>query len=56
MARSPDEPSRSTPLAPLWVWLVLGETPRQATLIGGGVVMAAVIWHTLQSTKPQQDQ
>ena len=33
------------PLAPLWVWLVLAETPSQATLAGGAVVMAAVLGH-----------
>jgi drug/metabolite transporter (DMT)-like permease len=34
------------PLAPLWVWLVFAETPGAATLTGGALVMAAVIWHT----------
>lgn len=38
-----------TPLAPMWVWRFRGETPGPATVIGGGIVMAAVIWHTLQS-------
>lgn len=32
-----------TPLAPLWVWLVFSETPASATLIGGLIVMAAVV-------------
>ena len=41
-----------TPLAPLWVWLLLGETPGNATVVGGGIVMAAVVWHTLQTAKP----
>jgi drug/metabolite transporter (DMT)-like permease len=40
-----------TPLAPLWVWLFLGDVPGTATFIGGGIVMAAVIWHGLQSAK-----
>lgn len=31
-----------TPLAPLWVWLAFDETPRPATLIGGGIVLVAV--------------
>ncbi|GLS23470.1 hypothetical protein GCM10007874_64910 [Labrys miyagiensis] len=31
-----------TPLAPLWVWLAFGETPREATLIGGAIVLVAV--------------
>jgi drug/metabolite transporter (DMT)-like permease len=31
------------PLAPLWVWLALGEAPAAATLAGGSVVLAAVV-------------
>ncbi len=30
-------------LGPIWVWLLLGEAPTMVGLIGGGVVMAAVI-------------
>jgi drug/metabolite transporter (DMT)-like permease len=30
-------------LGPLWVWLALGEEPPQATLIGGAVVLAALV-------------
>ena len=33
------------PIAPLWVWLVFGETPGPATLLGGTVVFVAVFWH-----------
>jgi drug/metabolite transporter (DMT)-like permease len=29
-------------LAPLWVWLFLGETPSTATLIGGGILLLAL--------------
>ena len=36
------------PVAPLWVWLMFDETPAPATLIGGGIVMAAVIFHILR--------
>lgn len=32
-----------TPLAPLWVWLAFGETPSAATLLGGLIVMMAVL-------------
>lgn len=32
-----------TPLGTLWVWLAYGETPAVATLIGGTVVLAAVV-------------
>ena len=30
-------------LGPLWVWLALSERPSTATLVGGGVVVAAVV-------------
>ncbi len=33
------------PIAPLWVWLVFGETPDPATLLGAAVVFSAVFWH-----------
>lgn len=32
-----------TPLAPFWVWLAFSEAPATATLIGGAIVMAAVV-------------
>ena len=32
-------------LAPLWVWLLFNERPGTAALIGGAVVMAAVLWY-----------
>ena len=31
------------PLAPLWVWLVLGEVPAVASAIGGAIVLVAVL-------------
>ena len=34
-----------TVLAPLWVWLAFGESPAVATLVGGGIVLAAVVWY-----------
>jgi len=39
--------SLEAPLAPLWVWLALGETPGTSTLIGGSIVFAAVAIHLL---------
>ena len=33
------------PLTPLWVWLVMSETPTGPTLLGGIVVMAALFGH-----------
>ena len=38
-------------LGPLWVWLWLGETPRSWTLIGGAVVIAALIGHALSGMR-----
>jgi drug/metabolite transporter (DMT)-like permease len=32
-------------LGPIWVWLVHGEVPDQRTLIGGGIVFAALLAH-----------
>jgi drug/metabolite transporter (DMT)-like permease len=34
-----------TVLGPVWVWLVHGETPSQRTLLGGAIVLAALIAH-----------
>ncbi len=34
-------------LAPLWVWIGVGETPGAMTLAGGGIVVAAVLGQTL---------
>lgn len=36
-------------LAPLWVWIWPGESPGAATLIGGVVIMGAVVWLMLGS-------
>jgi drug/metabolite transporter (DMT)-like permease len=33
-------------LGPLWVWLALGERPDTATLIGGAIVVAAIVYQT----------
>jgi drug/metabolite transporter (DMT)-like permease len=32
-------------LGPLWVWLVFAETPTPQALLGGLVVLGAVVWH-----------
>jgi drug/metabolite transporter (DMT)-like permease len=34
-------------LAPVWVWLVFGENPGLRAIVGGAIVLAAVIFHTL---------
>ncbi len=33
--------------APIWVWLAFGENPGNRAIIGGAIVLAAVIFHTL---------
>ena len=40
-----------TPLAPLWVWLAFSEEPGPNTMIGGGIVFAAVIAHIVLSQR-----
>lgn len=35
-------------LAPLWVWIWPGETPSAQTLLGGAVILTAVIWLLLR--------
>jgi drug/metabolite transporter (DMT)-like permease len=44
-----------TPLTPLWVWLVFAETPSQATLWGGALVMTAVAWFIVQESRAPAD-
>lgn len=34
-----------TMLGPVWVWLIFGETPDPRTLLGGGIVLLALIGH-----------
>ena len=40
-----------TALAPLWVWLFVAEEPATRTLIGGAVVLAALIYQGTQSER-----
>ena len=39
------------PLAPLWVWLAFGEVPASATMLGGGIVCAAVLLDLLAANR-----
>jgi drug/metabolite transporter (DMT)-like permease len=43
--------SLEAPLAPFWVWLAFGETPRPSTVLGGALVMAAVLAHVLLAAR-----
>ena len=38
-------------LAPIWVWLAFDEVPSGATLLGGGLVLAAVLGHVAQDLR-----
>ncbi|MFO1133189.1 MAG: DMT family transporter [Hyphomicrobiales bacterium] len=39
--------SLEVPFTPLWVFVFLGETPSLQTLVGGGIVLAALFMHIL---------
>jgi drug/metabolite transporter (DMT)-like permease len=43
-------------LGPLWVWLALDETPSTLTLIGGGIVIAAIVLQTGEETASEPDE
>jgi DME family drug/metabolite transporter len=38
-------------LNPIWVFLFLGETPSRWALIGGAIIIAAIVFHTLKSSR-----
>ena len=41
-------------LAPLWVWLALGEVPSRQTLIGGGIILTTLICLSLYTIRKQR--
>jgi DME family drug/metabolite transporter len=41
-------------LAPIWVWLFLGETASTGTFVGGAVLMVAVIFNALSGARRMQ--
>jgi drug/metabolite transporter (DMT)-like permease len=41
-----------TIFGPVWVWLAFGETPAVTTLIGGAVILAAVVWMAAAGAGP----
>ena len=43
-----------TVLAPVWVWMVFGETVSTMTLIGGAIVLAAITAHSLWSMRAER--
>ncbi|MGH6875252.1 MAG: EamA family transporter, partial [Aestuariivirgaceae bacterium] len=38
-------------LAPIWVWAAFGEVPAAATLIGGAVILSALVYRTLATAR-----
>ncbi|MFM7346888.1 MAG: EamA family transporter, partial [Tagaea sp.] len=38
-------------LAPIWVWLAVGETPSAATILGGGILLAALAFNALAAAR-----
>ena len=38
-------------LAPVWVWLFLGETASGGTFAGGALLVAAVVWNALSGMR-----
>src|SRR5690606_116875 len=36
-----------TVLAPVWVWMIFGEVPTTASLIGGTILIATLVAHSL---------
>ncbi len=40
-------------LSPVWVWLVVGETPAAASLLGGAVILGAISYQALGSLDQQ---
>jgi len=44
--------SLEVPLTPFWVWLAFGEVVSPSTLIGGVVVLSALVGHILMANRP----
>jgi drug/metabolite transporter (DMT)-like permease len=43
-------------LGPVWVWLALDERPGTLTLVGGTIVIAAIVLQTREAPSPDPDQ
>ncbi len=42
-------------LAPFWVWLAFGETPGAATVVGGAILLGALVVHVLLDVRAERD-
>ena len=43
-------------LGPVWVWLALDERPGTLTLVGGTIVIAAIVLQTRETPSPDADE
>ena len=43
-------------LGPLWVWMAVGEVPAQATLVGGAIVLTALIFNEVSALHLERKQ
>lgn len=41
-------------LGPIWPWLVYDETPTGATLVGGAIILVAVVWLTTRTSSTEE--
>jgi drug/metabolite transporter (DMT)-like permease len=43
-------------LGPVWVWLAEAERPTTLTLVGGAIVIVAIVIQTLVASPPEPDE
>jgi drug/metabolite transporter (DMT)-like permease len=43
-------------LGPVWVWLALDERPSTLTLVGGAIVIVAIVIQTRGAPEPEPDE
>ena len=44
-----------TILAPVWVWMIFTEQPTDAALLGGAIILAALVAHTVWEMRRERD-
>lgn len=43
-------------LAPVWVWIWMGEQPAGGTLLGGAISLGAILWLTIRSARSNEEE
>jgi drug/metabolite transporter (DMT)-like permease len=43
-----------TVLAPVWVWIIFSEQPPVPTLIGGAIILVALVWHSIHTSRREE--